>query len=175
MTQGRWDQAGSLWCAPGSCWEDRNRLGSLSQCPAKGAAPRTAPGWPGPFRQLSLSLASLISFHLSRPGGGPHCLCGLALPLWGIQRLHSVNANGSCHMGAGQVPGHRTSCPPSSCQQEASSWPGSQWGSQISRLPQEDGSGLCPLPSLALATLDLGSINVLSPDSAVPRAPAHPE
>lgn len=45
--------------------------------------------------------------------------CGAPVPLWlststgGIQRLPSVNATGSCHVGAGQVPGHITSCPPS--------------------------------------------------------------
>lgn len=42
--------------------------------------------------------------------------------------------------GAGQVPGHTTSCPPppssASWQEAASSWPRSLWGSRISSLPQ---------------------------------------
>lgn len=36
-----------LWSAPGPCWEDRNRLCGLSQCPGKGTTPRSARGRAG--------------------------------------------------------------------------------------------------------------------------------
>lgn len=101
---------------------DWTGLHGLSQCPGKGAAFRSALGWAGtpdtsgagqalPLTRSFFRVANI--FPSVQAWWGPHGPCGLALPLWGIQRLHSVNAKGSCLVGAGQVPGHTISCPPS--------------------------------------------------------------
>lgn len=78
--QGWWDQAGCLEC-PGALLGGPEQAlwpqpvpwqGCHSQVSSGlGRHSRSFRGWPGPFRQLSLSLELLISFHLSRPGGGP--------------------------------------------------------------------------------------------------------
>lgn len=57
---------------------------------------------PGLAEPLPLTRSFLRVVSIFQAWWGPHGLCGLALPLWGIQRLHSVNANGSCHMGLGR-------------------------------------------------------------------------
>lgn len=71
------------------------------------------PGLAGPLPPTQSFFRVVNIFPSVQAWWGPPCLCGLALPLWGIQRLHGVNASGSYHMGAGQVSGHTTSCPPS--------------------------------------------------------------
>lgn len=87
-----------------------------TSAPGKGAAPRSAPGWAGTPDASGAGPALPLTrsfFRVANIFPSVHGPCGLALPLRGIQRLHSVNAKGSCRVGAGQVPGHSTSCPPS--------------------------------------------------------------
>lgn len=118
---------------------------------------------------------ALNTFVLSRLGGSP-CLCGLASPLGDIQRHHSVNANGSCPVGAGQVSGHTTSCPPSAPLLPA----GRRGGLQLATLTLGKSNFQSPpeappgLPSLAPASLQHSHSKVRSARSALP-GPAHPE